>query len=468
MPLLLLCWLLVLRRVRQHLDERQRFELSLQHAHDDLEMRVEERTRELARLNLQLELDIADRKRIELELRSAKETADQASRAKSQFLANMSHEIRTPMNGIIGMTDLALGTDLTAEQSEYLRDVRTAAEALMRVINDVLDFSKIEAGRLSLEPVDFELGELIDEVLRTLRVQTDAKGIELCAEIAADVPDSLIGDLGRVRQILFNLVGNAAKFTERGRIVVSVARELSRDGGVVLHFRVSDTGIGILVDQQTRIFEAFAQGDGSTTRKYGGTGLGLSISANLVKQMEGKLWVESEPGVGSTFHFTLHLGLQASAQRKALEPAVLTAARAGDDEEVVRAHAIPRAILVVEDNPINRRLARGILESWGHRVVVVANGQEAVVAHAREPFDLVLMDVEMPGMDGIAATRAIRMAETERSRRIPIIAVTAHAMQGDRERCLAAGMDDYITKPIRTRELWSVIESIRPSSDIDE
>jgi len=388
--------------------------------------------------------DATYRKQVEEELKAAKKAAESASRAKSEFLANMTHEIRTPINGILGMTQLAIEATSPEERREYLELVKGSGEALLALINNVLDLSKIEAGRLELERIPFELEPLVRHTVASMAWQAREKSVALEWRIDEDVPPRLTGDPGRLRQVLVNLLANALKFTDRGRVGIDVGVEAESGDDVALHFSVEDTGIGIPSDKHDVIFDSFTQADGSTSRKYGGSGLGLAICARIVELMDGHIWVESTPSVGTTFHFTVVFGVAPASEDPLAAPPL---------PAVVRS----LRVLLAEDNPVNRLLAVKLLEKDGHTVTTAADGREAVERLAREAFDVVLMDVQMPEMNGFEATAAIRARERGTGRHQFIVALTAHALRGDRERCLEAGMDSYVSKPISRASLAAVL-----------
>ena len=427
----------------QMLERIQERDDALKSAKDQLELRVQERTKEL-------QAEVADRKQAETEMRRARDAAEEASRAKSEFLANMSHEIRTPLNGVIGMAELTLETELTEEQREYLETVKLSGDALLTVINDILDFSKIEAGRIDLEMVDFDLRDCLEETLKTLAHRADEKGLELLCEVAPEVPEIVRGDSSRLRQVIVNLVGNATKFTREGEIALNVQLEAQDGNDRIFHFTVSDTGIGIPLEKQKIIFDPFTQADTSTTRKFGGTGLGLTITTRLVAMMGGEIWVKSEVDRGTQMHFTVRLGI---AEAKPIKLGTIA------PPEVLR-HA---KVLLVDDNRTNLRILEGMLKVWEMKLTSVRSGEAALLqlsaaSKQGDPYLLVLTDMHMPKMDGFSLIEHIRQ-KPELSTAI-IMMLTSAGHRGDAARCHELGVAAYLLKPIRQSELREAIARV--------
>ncbi len=420
--------------------------LALSYKNEDLIKSLTNTRNELEHLNTDLKDEIDYAKRIEGELKQARDRAEKMSQAKGEFLANMSHEIRTPMNGVIGTLQLLEGTTLDASQREYVHVAHKSADALLAILNDILDLSKIEAGKLSLEDIPFDLRELVQELVVLHSLKAEQKGIELNSEINEQVPDVIVGDPTRVRQILVNLITNALKFTSEGEVSITINIKEKTEDKVLLRIEVSDTGVGIPLDKQQKLFSAFTQADGSTTRKYGGTGLGLAIVRQLVEMMNGELGIDSDAGKGARFWFEIPMGISQ-------EPLMTPVSKPQTENKQLEG-----CVLLVEDNPVNEMVARKMLEKLGLDSITATNGQQALDLLESEPVDVVLMDCQMPEMDGFEATRHLREREKlADAAALPVIAMTANVMEGDRERCLQAGMDDYLGKPVRMDELESTL-----------
>ncbi|MDP2128447.1 MAG: PAS domain S-box protein [Pseudohongiella sp.] len=403
--------------------------------------------------------DVTDWTQVRSELQQARALAEAANKAKGEFLANMSHEVRTPINGVIGMLELALGTELTSEQRDYIGTAHESAQALLRIVNDILDFSRIDAGRLELDSAPLDLRRILTLMMREFSVQAHRKGLKLRFEIEDDVPIVLEGDAIRLRQVIVNLVSNSLKFTESGEVHINIRRIGGDQFSALLSFAVCDTGIGIADKKQKEIFNAFYQGDSTITRKYGGSGLGLVISSNLVKLMGGEIRLKSRQGIGSEFSFDLTFPIVEVVNSEIVDEYSLGTVTVQISDESAAKNSVGGSILLAEDNLINQKLAKAVLQKAGYAVTVAENGLEAVEWIKKQHFDVVLMDLQMPEMDGMAATQVIRALERTNGRHTPIIALTAHAMSGDRDRCLEGGMDAYISKPIAASALLSLVRS---------